>query len=437
MSRSIGQSWGRYPRVEQRIIPVLDRNGALPLPSDGGTVLAHGNGRSYGDSCLNPGATLLTSRGLDRFIDFDPATGIVRGEAGVTLADILDIALPRGWFLPVTPGTRYVTVGGAIGNDVHGKNHHQAGTFCHHVRCIELLRSDGSRQQLTPADSSGLFAATAGGLGLTGFITWVELQLRRVPGPWIETESIRFDNLDEFFELSRDSAEGFEYTVAWIDCLAKGANLGRGHFLRGDHAPGDAQAATPSSAPRRSMPLVPPVSLVNRMTLRPFNTLYYWRQPARHVRHISHYQSYFYPLDGINHWNRMYGPRGFLQHQCVLPPATARDATAALLAEIARSGRGSFLAVLKEFGDRPSPGMLSFPRPGTTLALDFPNDGPDLLKMLDRLDRIVSDAGGAVYPAKDARMSGALFRQAYPAWEAFSRFIDPRFSSGFWRRVME
>ncbi|MET4598332.1 MULTISPECIES: FAD-binding oxidoreductase [Stenotrophomonas] len=437
MSRAIGQSWGRYPRVEQRIIPVLDRNGALPLPSDGGTVLAHGNGRSYGDSCLNPGATLLTSRNLDRFIDFDPATGVVRCEAGVTLADILDIALPRGWFLPVTPGTRYATVGGAIGNDVHGKNHHRAGTFCHHVRCIELLRSDGSRQQLTPADSSGLFAATAGGLGLTGFITWVELQLRRVPGPWIETESIRFDNLDEFFELSRDSAEGFEYTVAWIDCLAKGANLGRGHFLRGDHAPGDAQAATPSSAPRRSMPLVPPVSLVNRLTLRPFNTLYYWRQPARHARQISHYQSYFYPLDGINHWNRMYGPRGFLQHQCVLPPATARDATAALLAEIARSGRGSFLAVLKEFGDRPSPGLMSFPRPGTTLALDFPNDGPDLLKMLDRLDRIVSDAGGAVYPAKDARMSGALFRQAYPAWEAFSRFIDPRFSSGFWRRVME
>ncbi|MBN5028519.1 FAD-binding oxidoreductase [Stenotrophomonas maltophilia] len=437
MSAAVGQSWGRYPRVEQRILPVLDRTAALPLPAEGGTVLPHGNGRSYGDSCLNPGATLLTSRALDRFIDFDPATGIVRCETGVTLADILDIALPRGWFLPVTPGTRYATVGGAIGNDVHGKNHHRAGTFCHHVLRLELLRSDGSRQQLTPDDSSGLFAATAGGLGLTGFITWAELQLRRVPGPWIETESIRFDNLDEFFALSRESATDFEYTVAWIDCLAKGRALGRGHFLRGDHAPGDAHAATPSSAPRRSMPIVPPVSLVNPLTLRPFNTLYYWRQPTRRTRHVSHYQSYFYPLDGINHWNRMYGPRGFLQHQCVLPPATARDATAALLGEIARSGRGSFLAVLKEFGDRPSPGLLSFPRPGTTLALDFPNDGPELLKMLDRLDRIVSEAGGAVYAAKDARMSGALFRQAYPAWEAFSRFIDPRFSSGFWRRVME
>ncbi|TIK66000.1 FAD-binding oxidoreductase [Stenotrophomonas maltophilia] len=437
MSGTLGQSWGRYPRVEQRIAPMLDRRSLLPLPPEGGTVLPHGNGRSYGDSCLNPGATLLTSRALDRFIDFDPATGIVRCEAGVTLADILDIALPRGWFLPVTPGTRYATVGGAIGNDVHGKNHHRAGTFGHHVRCLELLRSDGLRQQLSPADDSGLFAATVGGLGLTGFITWAELQLRRVPGPWIETESIRFDNLAEFFALSRDSASDFEYTVAWIDCLARGPALGRGHFLRGDHAPGEAHAATPSSAPRRSMPLVPPVSLVNKLTLRPFNTLYYWRQLARRARHLSHYQNYFYPLDGINHWNRMYGPRGFLQHQCVLPPQTAQDATAALLGEIARSGRGSFLAVLKEFGDRPSSGLLSFPRPGTTLALDFPNEGPGLLKMLDRLDRIVSEAGGAVYPAKDARMSGALFRQGYPAWEAFSRFIDPRFSSGFWRRVME
>ncbi|MCF7749386.1 FAD-binding oxidoreductase [Bacillus subtilis subsp. subtilis] len=436
MSLQAGQSWGRYPRVQQRLVPVLDRHAPLPLP-EVGSVLPHGNGRSYGDSCLNPDATLLTSRALDRFIDFDPATGVVRCEAGATLADIIDIGLPQGWFLPVTPGTRHATVGGAIANDVHGKNHHCAGTFGHHVRRLELLRSDGQRIELDPGDTTGMFAATVGGLGLTGFISWAELQLRRVPGPWIETESIRFDGLDDFFALSRESAASFEYTVAWIDCLASGKQLGRGHFLRGDHARGDAQAATPGSAPRRSMPMVPPVSLVNRLTLRPFNTLYYWRQPARRARHLAHYQRYFYPLDGINHWNRMYGPRGFLQHQCVLPPATARDATAALLAEIARSGRGSFLAVLKEFGERPSLGMLSFPRPGTTLALDFPNDGPDLLKMLDRLDRIVSDAGGAVYAAKDARMSGTLFRQAYPGWEAFSRFIDPRFSSGFWRRVME
>lgn len=435
MSAAGGQSWGRYPRATQQLAPVTDR--AALLPAVDGLMLPHGNGRSYGDSCLNPDGTLLMARSLDRFIAFDPATGVVRCEAGVTLAEIIELAMPQGWFLPVTPGTRYATVGGAIANDVHGKNHHRAGSFGHHVRALELLRSDGQRIELDGDDGTGRFAATVGGLGLTGFITWAELQLRRVPGPWIETESIRFDSLDDFFALSRDSAAGFEYTVAWIDCLATGKQLGRGHFLRGDHARGDPRAATPSAMPRRSIPFVPPVSMVNGLTLRPFNTLYYWRQPARRKRHLSHYQSYFYPLDGINDWNRMYGPGGFLQHQCVLPPAAARDATAALLSEISRSGRGSFLAVLKEFGDAPAPGMLSFPRPGTTLALDFPNTGPDLFRMLERLDRIVAEAGGAVYPAKDARMSGALFRQAFPAWEAFSQHIDPRFSSGFWRRVME
>ena len=190
MNPPAGQSWGRYPRVQQRLVPVLDRHAPLPLP-DAGSVLPHGNGRSYGDSCLNPDQTLLTSRALDRFIGFDPATGVVRCEAGATLADIIDVALPQGWFLPVTPGTRYATVGGAIANDVHGKNHHCAGTFGHHVRRLELLRSDGQRIELDAGDASGMFAATVGGLGLTGFITWAELQLRRVPGPWIQTESIR------------------------------------------------------------------------------------------------------------------------------------------------------------------------------------------------------------------------------------------------------
>ncbi|MFI8717295.1 FAD-dependent oxidoreductase [Stenotrophomonas sp. NPDC077464] len=435
MSAGRGQSWGRYPQAAQQLLPVIDR--AAALPDTGASLLPHGNGRSYGDSCLNPGGALLMAGGLDRFIAFDPSTGVIRCEAGVTLADIIDIALPQGWFLPVTPGTRYATVGGAIANDVHGKNHHRAGSFGHHVRRLELLRSDGLRIALDGTDRSSLFGATVGGLGLTGLITWAELQLRRVPGPWMETESIRFDSLDAFFTLSRESAADFEYTVAWIDCLATGRQLGRGHFLRGDHARGNPQAAIPSTRPRRSIPVVPPVSMVNRLTLRPFNSLYYWRQPARSRRHVAHYQSYFYPLDGINDWNRMYGPAGFLQHQCVLPPATARDATAELLREISRSGRGSFLAVLKEFGTAPAAGMLSFPRPGTTLALDFPNTGPDLFTMLERLDRIVAEAGGAVYPAKDARMSGALFRQAFPAWEAFASHIDPRFSSGFWRRVME
>lgn len=428
-------SWGLYPTARQRLLPIADRRQALPAFE--GTALPYGNGRSYGDSCLNPDGSLLQTRGLDRYIDFDPASGVLRCEAGVTLAEIIAMALPRGWFPPVTPGTRHVTVGGAVANDVHGKNHHVAGNFGHHVMRLELLRSDGSREILHPSTQGGRFEATVGGLGLTGLITWVELQLKRVPGPWLETESIRFDGLDDFFALSTQSAGSHEYTVAWIDCLARGRSLGRGHFIRADHAPGDPDSPTAVANKRRSMPFTPPVSLVNRLSLGPFNWLYYHRQRARRKRALSHYGPYFYPLDGIGHWNRMYGPRGFLQHQCVLPPATARDGIAELLREISRSGSGSFLAVLKEFGGLPSRGLLSFPRPGSTLALDFPNNGPDVFALLDRLDTIVAHAGGAVYPAKDARMSGALFRNAYPRWREFQTHIDPRFSSGFWRRVME
>ena len=430
-----GTSWGRYPVSNHSRSVVLESD--QPLPRLEGKGLPYGNGRSYGDSCQCPGGTLLHTRHLDRFIGFDPATGILACESGVTLSEIIDLCLPSGWFLPVTPGTRFVTVGGAIANDVHGKNHHVLGTFGHHVRQFELLRSDGSRRTCRPSDTDGMFSATLGGLGLTGVITTAELQLRRVHGPWIETESIRFDNLDEFFALSGESSDRCEYTVAWIDCLASGRKLGRGHFLRGDHARGDAHSAIPSTAQRKGMPFVPPVSLVNRLSLRPFNTLYYWRQLQRQKRTFSHYQSYFYPLDGIAHWNRMYGPRGFLQHQCVLPPGTARDAVAELLREIAGAGRGSFLAVLKEFGSRPSLGMLSFPRPGTTLALDFPNSGEDLFQLLERLDHIVRLAGGALYPAKDARMSAHTFREGYPRWSEFRQYIDPEFTSGFWRRVME
>lgn len=426
------ESWGRWPRCRQRVLPLRDRQ--RELPAFEGLALPRGNGRSYGDSCLNPDGTLLDARALDRFIAFDPASGVLRAEAGLLLSAVLELAVPQGWFLPVTPGTRHVTLGGALANDVHGKNHHVAGTFGHHVRAFELLRSDGSRLRCSLDENHEWFAATLGGLGLTGLVTWVELQLRRIPGPAMEVESLRFGTLDEFFALSRESAATHEYTVAWIDCLARGASLGRGHFLRADHS-----AAPAPSPPRRvlAMPLLPPLSLVNRLTLRPFNSLYFHRQRRARQRATLHYAPYFYPLDGIAHWNRMYGPRGFLQHQCVIPPAAARDAVAQMLEEIARSGSGSFLAVLKEFGPRPSSGLLSFARPGTTLALDFPNQGAATFELLQRLDAIVAAAGGAIYAAKDARMSAATFRAGYPRLDQFRRFVDPRFSSGLWRRVME
>jgi FAD/FMN-containing dehydrogenase len=425
------QSWGLYPRVRQQLLALHDRS--APLPPAEGALLPRGNGRSYGDSCLNPDGTLLAARGLDRFIAFDGGSGLLRCEAGVLLSEILALAVPRGWFLPVTPGTQLVTVGGAIANDVHGKNHHAQGSFGDHLLGFELLRSDGSRRWCSPAENADWFQASVGGLGLTGLVTWAELRLMRVPGAAMAGETLRFSGLDEFFELSHASDGSHEYTVAWIDCLASGASLGRGLFMRGGHAAG-AVAEPPALSPLR-MPFTPPLPLVNGLSLRAFNTLYYGlprRSPWR-----LHYRPFLYPLDAIRDWNRMYGPAGFLQYQCVVPPAVAPQAVRELLQRIARSGQGSFLSVLKLFGERAAPGLLSFARPGATLALDFPNRGAATFGLLEQLDQVVAQAGGAVYPAKDARMSGASFRRYFPAWERFRAYVDPRFSSGFWRRVME
>lgn len=428
-----GRSWGRYPLTAEAVVPLADRH--APLPPCTGPALPLGNARSYGDSCLNDGGTLFATRGLDHFIAFDPVTGVLACEGGVLFSEILDLVVPQGWFLPVTPGTRFVTVGGAIANDVHGKNHHRAGTMGHHVLSFELLRTDGSRLSCSPVANVDMFDATIGGLGLTGVIVAAEIQLRRVQGPWMSVENHRFGSLAEFFQLSAESDRDYEYTVAWIDCVAKGAALGRGIFTRGNHAPASPDRRPTASARRLSMPLTPPVSLVNGLSLRVFNELYYRRQRAPLVHATTHYEPFFYPLDSMGHWNRMYGPHGFLQYQCVIPPEHAQDAVRELVQAISASGSGSFLAVLKQFGDRPSRGLLSFPRPGATLALDFPNAGETTFRLLDRLDAITSSAGGAVYPAKDARMSPEHFRQYFPAWDEFNRFIDPGLSSSFWRRV--
>lgn len=426
-------SWNRLPNVApeavhaltQRTVGVPDH---LPRP-----LLAHGNGRSYGDVCLTEQGTLLLTRGLDRFIEFDPQRGVLRCEAGVTLAEVLALIVPRGWFLPSTPGTRFATVGGAVANDVHGKNHHALGSFGHHVRTMALWRSDGSVIECRPQDDSGWFAATVGGLGLTGLIRWVELQLMPIQNPWMWVESQRFANLDEFWTLNRRAEARWPYTVAWIDCLAKGKAQGRGILLAGQHA--SAQADLPAfKEGNKRIPFDPPFSLVNNLSLRAFNHLYY-RQPVKSQGALTHYRPYFYPLDAIQDWNRIYGRRGFYQYQCVIPPREAKAATAALLDTIARYGEGSFLAVLKTFGRQPSLGMLSFPRPGTTLALDFPNRGQKTRHLFEALDAIVSEAGGTLYPGKDARMPASLFQSGFPKWEAFSEYVDPGFSSRFWQRV--
>jgi FAD/FMN-containing dehydrogenase len=438
-------SWGRVQRQRHYLVPLRDK---AELPAviacyGGRPILGYGLGRSYGDSCLNQDGVLIDMSNLNKIIEFDSGSGDITCEAGVTLAQILaDVAKPRedgsAWFLPVSPGTRFVTVGGAIANDVHGKNHHLFGTFGCHVRSLELLRSDGSVRVCSPEQNVELFRATIGGLGLTGLILSAILRLRPASSLMLEVEKIRFDGIDEFHALARDSQASWEYTVAWMDCIARGGRPVRGMFTRANHAPLHTipVPSPPSMNPRFSIPFALPFCPFNRFTTRALNLLYARELIGRRVlRRIDSYEGIFYPLDAIGSWNRLYGRRGFFQYQCVVPP-TAQEAITELLQCIAVSGETPVLAVIKTFGDVPSAGMLSFPCEGTTLALDFPHRGRRTLEMLDRLDSVTVAAGGRVYPAKDGRMSAALFQRYYPHWMDFARFVDPGFGSSFQRRVM-
>jgi len=424
--RQIMQSWGRVQRAECDVFDIANRYSKLPEIN--GTALPFGNGRSYGDSCLNPNGAALRTRNLNNFMGFDKEAGILKCEAGVQLADILKVIVPQGWFLPVTPGTRYVTLGGAIANDVHGKNHHRAGTLGCHVRRFELLRSDGSRRICSADENPEWFAATIGGLGLTGLIVWAEIQLKRIAGPWMDVETKHFSTLEEFLALSAASDQSHEYTVSWIDCSK---NDGSGILMRGNHAAAQSDRHKERSI---SLPLTPPVSLVNQFTVDIFNRLYSAKSDGIQ---FQHYEKFFYPLDGVQSWNRIYGPSGFYQYQCVIPYVCGIAPVQEILNEMRKSGMYSFLSVLKSFGDKLSPGILSFPCVGYTLAIDFPNQGSQTLQFFERIDAIVKAAGGKLYPAKDGRMPGTLFRESYPQWKKFSEFIDPKFSSGFWQRVME
>jgi len=427
------RSWGRYPQTRpSEVLPIVWRSDPPALDRLRGPVLPYACGRSYGDSCLNEGGLLLDDRRLDRLIAFDEERGLLQCEAGVTLAEILDLTVPRGWFLPVVPGTRWVSVGGAIANDIHGKNHHRAGTFGAHVARLELLRSTGERVRCVPDDP--LFQATVGGLGLTGLILWAEIRLKRVPGAGIMMERIRFPDLEAFFELAAED-HAFEYTVAWVDCLAGGRRLGRGIYTRGDHAPIDGPVPSPLRPARLTVPGDAPAGLLNRLTLGLFNEAYYRGQLGSRRRATVPYGPFFFPLDGVGEWSRLYGPRGFVQYQCVVPDGPGGGPIRTIFERIARSGEPASLAVLKRFGGACSPGMLSFPRAGITLAVDFAVRGARTLALLDDLDAVVREAGGAVYPAKDARMSPASFRAFFPGLDRFTAYRDPKFSSSFWRRV--
>ena len=433
-------SWGRYPNLPQLAHDVhwpdevASQLSVIAEQSQLG-ALAYGCGRSYGDSCLAASSHVLAMQPMNRILQADWETGVIKAQAGLTLAELIQIALPHGWFLPVSPGTKFVTLGGAVANDVHGKNHHVMGTFGCHVNNLELYRSDQGVVSCSPHLQPAFFAATVGGLGLTGVILSVELQLRKVSSSNIEQQSIRFDQLDEFFELSGEHDNAHEYTVAWIDCLATGKSAGRGHYVTGDHAQSGPLNVAPAGG--LSMPLDPPFSLVNAASLRVFNTLYYQRQQAKLVRSTVGYHPFFYPLDGLQQWNRMYGRAGFQQYQCVVPHAQGCEVVRALLKEISQSGTGSFLAVLKQCGSIASPGVLSFPMKGVSLALDFPQRQQVNERMFVKLDALIAESGGRLYPAKDAHMQGTHFKQAYPLWEKVEALRDPLLLSQFWKRVTQ
>jgi L-gulonolactone oxidase len=369
---------------------------------------------------------------LDRLITVDWNRGILRAEAGATINDLLRIAVPHGWFLPVVPGTKFVTLGGAVANDVHGKNHEHQGSFGCHVVRLGIARSTGEILTLSREENAELFAATIGGLGMTGVILWVEIGLQPIRSSQIVCETVAMTDLDAFFRIAQESQD-WTYTVAWVDCLAKGRELGRGFFIRGRHAEEGGFSLHRRRA-RVNVSVDAPASLLNPTTIRLFNAAYR-RRPGAVGRKLTHYDPFFFPLDAVGQWNRLYGKQGFFQHQSAIPAAAAAETIRRLLELTAERGQGSFLVVLKLLGDRRSPGVLSFPLPGATLALDFPNKGESTQQLLARMSEIVLEAGGRIYPAKDATMSSAAFRAGYPDWRKVEAMRDPRIMSDFWRRV--
>jgi FAD/FMN-containing dehydrogenase len=428
------ESWGRYPRVTPRQVHSvywLDEIESA-LTNSQSPSLPYGMGRSYGDACLIENGDVIDCTRCDRILAADWTTGVIKVEAGVTLAALLEVVVPRGWFLPVTPGTKFVTVGGAVANDVHGKNHHRAGTLGRFVKRLLLYRSDGSRLECSRETNADIFSATIAGLGLTGVIGWVELQLKPITGSWIDSETIPFSSVEEFQRLSDASDSSFEYTVAWVDCFD---GSGRGIFFRGNHSPQN-DGKLPNFKERVRIPITAPDWLLSKTGLQLFNSAYYRLHASGNASKRVLYDGFFYPLDSIRDWNLMYGKRGFLQYQFVIPSAQSA-ALRTILAAMAAADAGSFLAVLKKFGAISSPGMMSFPREGLTLALDLPFRGEKTLNLLNTLDSVVLEAKGAIYPAKDARMSPAMFRASFPRLEEFKRYIDPKMSSSFWKRVTE
>lgn len=432
--------WGRYPKSEGSLWRP-ERYRQLQINSS--ALIARGLGRSYGDAALNSGKDILLFEKLNRFLDFDEEKGILRAEGGVSLEEILEALVPRGWFLPVTPGTKFATLGGCIAADVHGKNHHRDGAFSRYVQEFELLIADGTTKRCSKEVESDLFSATVGGMGLTGIITEVTLQLKRIETAYMEVTYHPSANLEETLALLSNKGIDDDYSVAWIDCLATGSKFGRSIVMNAHHAPLNQAIKKPLQPPKRrqhTLPFSLPSFALNRWTIKAFNDAYYTFQSKKTAPFLQDYDSYFYPLDAIKDWNLMYGKKGFVQYQCVIPDSKETHlALRTLLSEISSSQRASFLAVLKRFGEN-GEGHLSFPMSGYTLALDIPVRDAALLSFLDDLDELVVHYGGRCYLAKDARMSPATFRKMYPRfglWQQIKKSVDPKgkFQSDLSRRL--
>lgn len=430
-------NWNNYPVVEAREVSFdYDKEIASKLA---GSSIPHGNGRCYGDASLS--SEVISTLRYDKVLAFDEVNGIVTCQSGLLLSDLLQIIVPRGWFLPVTPGTKFITVGGAVASDVHGKNHHVDGSFSRHIIRMSVLTGRGETLVCGPDTLPDLFRATCGGVGLTGIILDVKFRLKRINTSYINQKQIRARNLDEVMDLFAANS-GYTYSVAWIDCLKTGKNFGRSILILGEHAVQDeVQSDTPLVAKEKALFTVPfsfPSFVLNGFSVKVFNALYY----AKNYRHVMdsvvHYDGFFYPLDSILCWNRIYGKKGFVQYQFVLPLSAGKNGLVDIMTRISKRGTGSFLAVLKLFGEQDD--LISFPMEGYTLALDFPIR-PGLFEFLDQLDAIVADYGGRIYLSKDARMRKEIFWRTYAHAHEFREILakydpDNRFVSRLSERLM-